>query len=1041
MEITSEFLEHFARFSPVDTAVYRVREGALETLFLSENIPSLLGMSRDEYLKITEKDAMDLALPQDRKGLIDALKDSIITGSDLDYYYRVFSNIKGFDWVHVDAHVSGTMEGDTIIIARFANITKEGGIYEIILNNSNRLTMVVDRNTYEVLYANDKIKERKGFKGTSILNMTCHSVLRNMPVPCKDCMEMQCDDMELHERYAYDSNSDTWSLVTWKNATWCNRDSVIIYIKDVTLEKNNEISLDRMNQMYQSAVEDAKEMLWVYDPKAGKVTYLTENPYTKMVCESIGMPEVIDNVPESLIGMIDEEFKEGFIELFDPDALDYLDKKGSVFEYSSTVNGDTNWWRITSRPIFDLNNKVKTVFCSGLNITQEKMAESNYRSLLEQLSDMKRIGISNFRLNLSQNKFVSGYSIYPELYKRLQTETADEHFAIAADEIDDIQLKHGVGKQYTCRELIKQYEKGIRHIVTEYPVRSRLRSSEGALRWVKAANYLVANPDTGDIEDITIVTDVTKQKRTEKMLGIMANEGCDYIGLVNTEMRTVEIYGGIWECEAFKDNDSLDYDQILDILINNYIDPDGREEFVKKSELSAIKAGLETDNEVLIHYDLIEVDKKRKKKQIKCKWLDEEKREILVVQDDITDAYIQEQRRMEELQDALKKAKIADSAKTEFVSRISHDIRTPINAIVSMTEFAKADIDDKDKLMEDIETISASNKFLLSLINDILDISKIDSGKVKLYPEPYPFDEYIDKLRSMFGPLCAEKQLDFQVSVERDIDAMAIVDKVRFDQITMNLLSNAVKYTPAGGKVRYTSKTKIEENGMINCCFTVSDTGIGMSKEFQRTMFDAFSQENKEYGDGHTGTGLGLAIVKKIVDIMGGNIEVDSTPGAGTAITVSMMLPRATDQQIKSMSDKVTEDDYLKNESLSGKVLLVEDNEINTEIALRLLANMGLEVVTAVNGEEAVKAFGESEEEEFSAILMDIQMPVMDGYTAAERIRKLPRRDAATTPIIAMTADAFAQSVERSQQAGMNDYVTKPIDVKDLRQKLAKHLK
>lgn len=270
MNITDAMLQDYTAFSPIDTAIYRVRGGALETLFLSENIPGLLGMSREEYLKVTEKDAMDLALVQDRSGLIAAAAACIQTGEVLDYYYRVYSNSKGFDWVHVDAHVCGTMAGDPIIIARFANISKEGGIFETILDNSNRITLVAQRDTHEILYANDQIRRSPYFTGNDLMNKTCHGLLKGLEAPCGDCMS-SCPDSDelLHEKYIYDETVKKWNLVTWKNVTWCMRDAVIIYIKDVTEEKNGAISLNRMNQMYRMAVEDAKQMLWEYDPKPG----------------------------------------------------------------------------------------------------------------------------------------------------------------------------------------------------------------------------------------------------------------------------------------------------------------------------------------------------------------------------------------------------------------------------------------------------------------------------------------------------------------------------------------------------------------------------------------------------------------------------------------------------------------------------------------------------------------------------------------------------------------------------------------------------
>jgi len=1036
MEITNEVLQSFIAFSPTDIAIYRVKNGILETLFLSENIPDLLGMTREEYLKITARDAMDLTLPQDREALTKATMECIVNGTGLDHYYRVYSNRDGFSWVHVEARVRGEMEGDPIILAKFYNVLHEGGMFETVLNNSDRLTMVVDRDTHEILYANERIRDKERYGKNGLLGLKCHYLLLGRDEPCEQCIELQYDDDEIHEKYVFDEENNKWSLVTWRKVIWCRRDALIVYIKNVTAEKNNEQSLDNMNQMYQRAVEDAKEMLWVYDPKKNTVTYQVENPYTRMVCESIGMPTVIGDVPESIIGMVDEEFREGFAEMFD---MDKIDEKGTSFEYSSTINGVTNWWRVTGRPIFGMNNEIKSVFCSGINITEEKQAESNYRKLVEQFTDIENIGISNFRLNLTQNKLISGYSIYPQLYLRLMTETAEEHFALAIEQMEDEAIKQKLAKQFTCRNLIELYNQGSRQIFADYPVKSTLSETEGQMRWIRAVNHLIMNPDTGDIEDISIVTDITRQKLTEKMLNVMTNQGCDYIGMVDLLSGTVEIIGGLWDHERLDGKERIDYSKVLGFLINEYVDPLERQSLAEQAELSRIEEKLNADGEVFIHYDFIDGHKGKLKKQIKCKWLDAKTREALIIQDDITEASILEQKRMKELQEALDQAKAANNAKSEFVSRISHDIRTPISAIISMTEFAKSDIDDKEKVYDDINKIAASSDFLLSLINDILDISKIDSGNIKLYPEAYPFDEYIGKLRDVFEPLCEQKGITLKVIANRDADAVAIVDKVRFDQVTMNLLSNAVKYTPKGGSVTYESDSKVTDDGKVQIQFTVSDTGIGMSKEFQQTMFEAFSQEDNSYSHFESGTGLGLTIVKKIVDIMDGKIGVKSELGVGTAITVSVLMPKASQEQIAMINGETADAGTEDQPKLSGKVLLAEDNAINTEIAMRMLRQLGLEAVSVENGAEALNEFSRSEEGEYSTILMDIQMPVMNGYVATERIRSLDRADAKTVPIIALTADAFAESVTRSMEAGMNDHITKPIDVSELRKTIMRY--
>jgi signal transduction histidine kinase/ActR/RegA family two-component response regulator len=374
-------------------------------------------------------------------------------------------------------------------------------------------------------------------------------------------------------------------------------------------------------------------------------------------------------------------------------------------------------------------------------------------------------------------------------------------------------------------------------------------------------------------------------------------------------------------------------------------------------------------------------------------------------------------------------ATAASAAKTDFVSRISHDIRTPINAITGMTAFAREDINDGDKLVSDLNKIEDSTRHLLSLINDVLDISKAESGKIDLNPEPYPYDDYIKSICDMFEPMCAENGLKFIIEKSDAVPGI-IVDRVRFDQIAINILSNAVKYTPDGGQVRYVSKSRILDTGMVDCRFTVTDTGIGMSKEFQQTMFEPFTQEHDNPARNRmtAGTGLGLSIVKRIVDLMNGSVQVTSDVGKGTSITVRMMLNAMTDEQVEKYRQRQKSVNRWKIDKLSGRVLLVDDNDLNIEIAQRNLESFGFEVTCAKNGKEAVEEFSASAVNEFDAVLMDIQMPIMDGYAAAQAIRVMERDDAGKVPIIAMTADVFKEAVERCKRCGMNGHIGKPVN-------------
>lgn len=433
-------------------------------------------------------------------------------------------------------------------------------------------------------------------------------------------------------------------------------------------------------------------------------------------------------------------------------------------------------------------------------------------------------------------------------------------------------------------------------------------------------------------------------------------------------------------------------------------------------------------------------------KSIFIKVLNRGSRQYFICSSDVTELLKRENENQQRLKQALETAERANQAKSEFVSRISHDIRTPISIISGMTDFALEDIGDAEKLRDDLDKIRTADTFLLSLINDVLDISKIDSGKITLEPAPYPFAAYKESIQNMFVPFCTDKQIAFEMVDRTPFAGSLVIDRIRLNQITLNLLSNAVKYTLPGGKVTFALEVELSETkpGCLTLSFEVADTGIGMSEAFVERMFDPFSQEydNPMRPKAVTGTGLGLSIVKKMIDLMGGSIAVKSSLGKGTDILCRIECPYVEEETDGAGAPSAhTGGEAPKRPGLTGHLLIVEDNEMNVEIIRRITQSFGLRADAVENGREAVEKFRSSPEGTYDAILMDIQMPIMNGTQATEKIRALSERaDAKTVPIIAMTADAFADAVTQGMNAGMNDYLVKPIDVNLLYSTLRKYL-
>lgn len=783
------------------------------------------------------------------------------------------------------------------------------------------------------------------------------------------------------------------------------------------MEDRNDI-----RKMYEAAVKEANLVVWEFDIINHRII-MAENEFTEYDYRKFGLPKITENAPQALIPYIDDAYVSTFLNMYEKIEAGEPSASCEVW-YKLRPGTEPRCERISHTTVYDASGRAVKAYGIGQNITRQKLAQADYDRLRAQLTGNLTDVVCIFQLNLSKNRYISGYSPYPGITESLMQATADDHFAAAAAAIIDEDVRQSIQKEFVCSNLVKLFKEGKHEIEHTYS----LRISSGQIMWIRCTLHMMQNPYTGDLEGITYSKDITEEKRTHEIINTISKISCDYIAIIDTTDNSFEVNTLNWNCEIIPPGKKTDYTKGRKLFSDAIITPDTRADYMKLTNIDILIKELHVKTQYIVLYDCINESNANApyKKQMLFSWLNEEQKDILCIQQDVTEAYQKEQKQIEDLKKAKLDADTANEAKSSFLSSMSHDLRTPLNGVLGFTALALKETDPQ-KRQEYLGKIETSGKLLLDLINDTLELSRIESGKAKLEMEAVMPNDLIPAVTTALKPSADLKGIHYKTAISVDLNTPIWCDKLKVQKIALNLISNAIKYTHEGGSIRIglslESSADLDESYILS----VEDTGIGMSKQFIKNMYEPFAQEKRSESIKEAGTGLGLSIVKRYVDLMGGHIEVESELHKGTRIKVRLPISR----QNKSIVQMKT--DTAKCQSLEGKhILLCEDNSMNTEIAVMLLKDRGMSVETAGNGKEGVEQFLSSKEGSFDAVLMDIRMPVMDGYEAVKRIRALPRPDAKTVPIIAMSADAFEESVRESRAVGMNDYVTKPIEPKML---------
>ncbi len=668
--------------------------------------------------------------------------------------------------------------------------------------------------------------------------------------------------------------------------------------------------------------------------------------------------------------------------------------------------------------------------------------ESQMKTLLNSIPEAQ--GVMHF--DLTEDRCISVNGAAVNNLKSIETNvkvdtTLEQTFSF----IPDMPAREGMRAVFNRESLVQAYREG--HVEIAREVQSYF--DDGSVRWARVTARIIQNPTSNHLECIFYGMDISEEvdrrrsyeehnQRQEALFNTLAR---DYLNVFlihpkDDSANILKLDGFV--TSGLKKGDTLayPYKKTVDRYIDERVHPDDKAGLRYALSIDVVIGALEKDPEYLGSYRVIDQGQTH---FYQFKYLKADNGEGIVAGFQNVDATIAEEReRQEVLKEALDAAEEANKAKSVFLSNMSHDIRTPLNAIIGFNDLAKQHLNDPEALTRYLDKVSVSSEHLLGLINDVLDMSHIESGLVSLDEGPICLPAMFDDLYTVIAGNAQKAGVELVFDVDGLSHSSVIGDEVKLKKVLVNILGNAVKFTPAGGKVCFTAEeVDLSVSEYAHFVLRIRDNGVGISKEFQPHIFEAFSREDQPAGNHVNGTGLGLSIVKNLVNIMNGTIHLESEKGKGTEFVVSLHL-KVDD---KARDEAPTADGKALQLDVTGKsVLLVEDNDLNREIACEILRGAGFEVDSACDGEEAVEKVSGAPVGTYDIVLMDIQMPRMNGYEAARAIRELDDEQKARVPIIALTANAFSTDRDEALAAGMDGHISKPIDVDLLINKMSELL-
>ena len=777
-------------------------------------------------------------------------------------------------------------------------------------------------------------------------------------------------------------------------------------------------------------MHDAGICLWTVDLESKKIV-----PYSQSV-------RLYGNIP------VDFEDDEGLLDTIKnhcnihPDYIEaHLnvykkllkgERKLSLISKRKNLRTDQwDWLKFNYTLIVNKQNKPSKILVNAINVTELIKTKEKYRLFRNYSLISKHHTLAAFYFNLSQDMCTNkdyqkevDINLFDISSVNLFFESLANHFALK-ERIPDFL------RTYNRENLINECRNG--H--SAFNCEQKLTINSQIPKWYFFAIDIMENPDTHNVEAIFYIRDIDQKITLNQTVNKLIQSDYELIGLIDTKTGLFTNYGNRLRSINTR-NEAHDYEEDVIEGMKNFILPSYYEECVKSLSLKTVSKALEKKE---IYMCKFPTNLGNQWRLWKFSYLDSSKSTIFFTRSNITSVIQAELKQKDLLSVALDQARHAGEIKSQLLSKMSHEIRTPLNAIMGMVKLALIYSDNKSYVEKNLLEIEDSGKYLLRLITDVLEMSKIENGKTIIKEQKFCLQNLVDSINSLFIVQAKEKHINYSCVFLNETEKCYLGDSLRIQQILINIIGNAFKFTPENGSIEFAIKQEkvTKKNALLR--ITIKDTGIGISNDFVPNLFKAFEQEQVGLVSSSSGTGLGLAISKNLIDLMGGSIYVDSTPGIGTKFTLLLKLKTC---KVPKKSEEIEPNNkILPKYNLAGKkVLLCEDHELNIEVAKKLLESQNIRVDVARDGQQGFTLFEKMNNNYYDAIIMDISMPIMDGYEATKLIRLLDKEYAKTIPIIAMSANAFDEDVEKSLLAGMNCHIAKPFDPDFLFKTLDKYI-